>query len=292
MELKTYQDINQCRKLWERFSPNNKLFDSWDFRLCFYNRQHEEPNFLVARERRDIVSVMPLGFSKRLNKYTYFGGWFPERNTFFASNKGSFNQILEYCPDNTIVEGIDPEENQHYDLSEDEYTYYVDLSKYSNSFDNYFNSFDKKKRKDFRRNLRNIPKYKVYLNRLRDFNRLVELNIRQFDDESMYNDKWLKNSIRKMIELAQKNGILQMISVEINGKVEGIDVGILFGQWYHVVTGSSNNQKIPNLGKLMTVLSIKNAIAKKSRYVDFLASSGYWKDRWNFDKAMLLKFVK
>ena len=95
-----------------------------------------------------------------------------------------------------------------------------------------------------------------------------------------------------MIKLAYKNNLLQMLSLEINGKVEAVDVGVLFGKWYHVATGSSNNQKIPNLGKMMTILSIKNAILKKSRYVDFLSSSGYWKSQWNFDKEMLFKFVK
>jgi hypothetical protein len=71
-----------------------------------------------------------------------------------------------------------------------------------------------------------------------------------------------------------------------------VDIGIVFGKWYHVITGSSNNQKIPNIGKLLTVLDIKNSIEKKCTYIDFLASSGYWKSMWNFEREMLLKFIK
>ena len=202
------------------------------------------------------------------------------------------SQLLENCPDNTLIEGISPEEARDFSFLEDEYTFYIDLEKYNNKFETYFSSFDKKKQKNFRRDLKSIPKYKIRKNRLKDFNRLVELNIKQFDEESIYNDKITKKSIYKIIDLAHKKGLLQMLSLEMNGKVEAIDVGILFGKWYHVITGSSNNQKIPNVGKLMTVLSIKNAISKKSKYVDFLASSGYWKNQWNFDKEMLFKFVK
>ena len=94
-----------------------------------------------------------------------------------------------------------------------------------------------------------------------------------------------------MVKLAYEKDILQMISLEINGKVEAVDVGITYGNWYHVVAGASNNQEINNLGKLITISSIKNAITKKYKFVDFLASSGYWKTHWKFDKEILLKFL-
>ena len=291
MELKTYKNINECRRVWETLSPNRSMFDLWDFRQCFYSRSNNKPFFLAGKEGAEIVGLVPLYFVKSSNEYNYFGGWFPERNSFFLKDRELLSRLLQECPDNTVVEGISPEEVRYHDFLDDEYTYYIDLSKYRNSFEEYFSSFDKKKQKNFKRDIRNIPKYKVYKNRLRDFNRLIELNIKQFDDESIYNNKSTKESIRKMVALAHKKGILEMVSVEINRKIEAIDVGIVFGRWYHVVTGSSNNQKIPNLGKLMTILNIKNAINKKCRYVDFLASSGYWKNQWNFDKEMLFKFV-
>lgn len=292
MELKVYKNINECGKLWNNFSLNERLFDSWAFRLCFYNRYGVQPYFIAGKEKGKIVGVIPLSFIKNEDHYTYFGGWFPERNAFFLKDKALLSQFLERCPDNTLVEGIATEESKYYQFLEDESTYYIDLSKYNADFEQYFSSFDKKKQKNIRRDLKNIPKYKVHYNRLRDFKRLVELNIRQFDEDSMYVDKDLKESVRKIIALADKKNLLQMISVEINGKIEAVDVGILFGKWYHVITGSSNNEKISNIGKLMTVLDIKNAIAKKARFVDFLASSAYWKNQWNFDKEMLFKFLK
>ncbi len=292
MELKIYKNINECGRLWEKFSPNRRLFDMWNFRLCFYDKRNAQPYFIAGKERGKVVGVIPLSFVKNTNQYTYFGGWFPERNSFFLRDKTKLAELLEQCPYNTLIEGIDPVENGYCNFLDDEYTYFIHLSKYHSDFERYFSSFDKKKQKNFRRDLKNIPKYKVYHNRVKDFKRLVELNIRQFDGESIYNNESLKGSVRKMIALANKKGMLEMVSVEINGKVEAVDIGVLSGKWYHVLTGSSNNQKIPNLGKLLTMLDIKNAISKKARYVDFLASSGYWKSQWNFDKEMLFKFVK
>ncbi len=292
MEFKTYNNLNDCARIWSALSANQKIFDFWDFRRCFFSKDSHKPHFIVGKDKGKIAGVLPLWLDISENEYNYFGGWFPERNSFFASDGSKISELLSKSPDKTSVEGIDPREIKYYNFSGDEYTFYLDLARYGYSFDNYFSSFDKKKQKNFKRDLKRIPKYRIHVNKLRDFDRLVDLNINQFEEDSIFNKKSTRNGILKMIKLAHKRGILRMLSLEINKKTEAIDVGVQCGEWYHVVTGSSNNQKIPNIGKLMTVLSIKNAIAKKARYVDFLASSGYWKSFWGFEKEMLLKFEK
>lgn len=292
MELKVYKNINECRKLWNTLIPNKSLFDLWDFRQCFYNKQDNEPYFLAARSGGRITGLIPLYFIKSKSEYSYFGGWFPERNSFFLKDKNKIAELLDNCPANTNIEGIAPDEGRYFSFSEDEYTYYLDLFKYNHNFDNYFNSLGKKRRKNIIRDLKSIPKYKVYYNRIRDFKRLVKLNIMQYDRDSIFNNETIKKGLYNVVKLANKGGKLEMISVEINDKIEAVDVGVVFGEWYNLIVGCSNNQKIPNLGKLITILSIKNAISKKARYVDFLASSAYWKSQWNFDKEMLFKFTR
>ena len=292
MELKVYRNVNDCARLWNHFTPHQHMFDSWDYRACFYDRQEAKPHFIVGRDKRKIVGVIPLAYSRKDDDYSYFGGWFPERNSFFFSDKSKLGQLLQECPDKTLIEGIDPGEAKYYNFSEDQYTYFIDLAKYGYNFEKYFSSFDRKKQKNVKRDLKNLPKYKVYYNRTRDFKRLVQLNIKQFEDDSVYKREWMKNGVKKMILAAQKKRMLQMISVEVNGKVEAVDVGFKYKNWYHVVTGAANNQKIPNIGKLMVVLDIQNAIAKKVRYVDFLSSYDHWKKQWGFDSQMLFKFQK
>ncbi len=292
MEFKICNDVNECCKLWNILSPNKRLFDVWDFRICFYDEHDNETYFIVGYEGKEPTGLIPLCFFKSKNQYSFFGGWFPERNSFFLKDKAKLPLLLEQCPANTFIEGIDPDESKYYNFLEDEYTYYLDLSKYNNDFEKYFSSLDKKKQKNFKREISKLPKYKVHYNRLEDFDRLVELNIKQYEEESKFNDTLIKNGISNMIKLANKKGILEMMSLEINGRIEAVDIGIIFKEWYYAIIGGANNQKIPNLGKLMTMLDIKNAITKKAKYVDFFATSGYWKNIWNFDKEMLLKFIK
>ena len=292
MKFKICQDIDECGLLWNLFSPKKRLFDIWDFRLCFYDNHEQEPYFIVGYQGKNRVGIVPLQFTKSKNQYTYFGGWFPERNSFFLKDKIKLAEFLEQCPQGTFIEGIDTSEGRHYIFPEDEYTYFLNLPKYNNSFEDYFSSLDKKRQKNFNRELKKIPKYKIYRNRLGDFDRLAELNINQYEEDSKFNSEVIKNGIYKMTNLAHKKGILDMTSLEINGRTEAVDIGIVYKECYYAMIGGANSQKIPNLGKLMTMLDIKNAIAKKARFIDFAATSGYWKEMWHFEKEMLLKFVK
>ena len=292
MEFKICQDSTECKKLWNSFSSSERLFDLWEFRICFYDDNEQTPHFIAGYDKEKLIGVLPLCFVISQGIYTYFGGWFPERNKFFLKDKQHLQKFLEQVPKNTLIEGIDSSEGQFYNFLEDEYTYFLDLKRFGNDFEKYFSSFDKKKQKNITRDIKSIPKYNLFRNRTKDFARLVELNRMQHEDDSKFNDDAIAKGIQKLIEFAKKKKALDLISVEINGKTEAVDLGIIYNKWYYSLIGGVNTRKIPNLGKLMIILDIKAAIEKKADCIDFSATSGHWKSAWNFQKEMLLKFVK
>jgi len=293
MDFKICKDIGECKKLWNLFSSNERLFDIWEYRSCFFDENEHEPYFIVGYNLNDVEGIIPLVFVKSKNQYNYFGGWFTaERNSLFVKNKAKLPDFLEQCPENTFMEGLDPQEGSYFNFLNDEYTHYLDISKYNYSFESYFSSLDKKRQKNLRYEIKNIPEHEIYFNRIKDFKRLTELNIKRFEEDSKFNEKTITNGISKLIKLANKKGVLDMISVDIGNKVEAVDVGVVLNNRYYALIGSSNYQKIPNIGKLMTILDIKSAIAKKARFIEFGATADHWKKMWEFDKDMLLKFVK
>lgn len=293
MHFKICDEVDECKSVWNLFSSNKRLFDVWDYRSCFFDKRYHEPYFIVGYNKKRVNGVIPLVFVKGKNQYSYIGGWFTaERNSLYLKDKTKLKNFLEQCPNNTFMEGLDIKEGKYHNFLNDQYTHYLNLSRYNYSFEKYFSSLDKKRQKNLRWELKNIPEYKVYLNRIKDYKRLVELNIKRYGEESKLNDKTIRKGILRMIKLAKEKGILDMISVEINNKVEAVDVCISFNNRYYALIGSANCQKIPNLGKLMTILNIQNAIKKKARCAEFGASADHWKNMWRFDKDMLLKFVK
>jgi len=293
MDFKICRNIGECKKLWNLFSPNERLFDVWDYRACFFDESEHEPYFIAGFGPSGTEGLIPLVFARSRRQYNYFGGWFTaERNMLFAKDKSKLPDFLGQCPEGTFIEGLDPKEASYYDFLDDEYTHYLDLSKHNHSFDAYFSSLGKKRQKNLKYDLKSIPEHRIYYNRLEDFERLAELNIKRFEEDSKFNEKPVIGGISKLIRLADKNGILDMISVEVGNKVEAVDVGAVFRGRYYSLIGSSNYQKIPNIGKLMTVLDIKRAIEKKAGFIEFGATADHWKKMWEFDKDMLLKFVK
>jgi len=294
MDFKVCSGINECKSIWNSFSTNERLFDVWDYRACFFDESGHELHFIAGCGQNGAVEgFLPLVFDKKTSSYSYFGGWFTaERNLLYLKDKKKIKLFLEQCPKNTLIEGIDPKEGSYYDFTDDEYTHYLSLHDYNHSFDAYFSSLDKKRQKNLRHELKNIPEYKIRSNKLGDFERMIEMNIKGFGEDSKFNDKSITNGIFRLVKLAKKRGILDMISVEINKKVEAVDIGAFFNGRYYSLIGSSNYQKIPNIGKLMTMLDIRSAIAKKADFIEFGATADHWKNMWNFQKDMLLKFVK
>jgi len=292
MDFEIRKDIDECKALWDSFSPNERLFDIWDYRSCFFDEKEHEPYFIVGYDKSGIEGFIPLVFNKKSNKYDYFGGWFAEKNGLYIKDKAKLKLFLEQCPDNTSIEGLNPTERGNFGFLEDQYSYYLDLSRYDYSLEKYFSSLNKKRQKNLRSEFKKIPEYKVHLNRIKDYKRFVELNIMRHNGQSQFNDKTVRKGFLKMVKLANEKGTLDMMSVEINNKVEAVDICVLFKNRYYALIGSSNCQKISNLGKLMVMLNIKNAIEKGAKYVEFGATADHWKHMWEFDKDMLLKFVK
>ena len=293
MEFEICKDIDECKKVWNLFSPNERLFDIWDFRACFFDANEHELHFIIGYGQDEVEGFIPLVLNKKSSKHEYLGGWFPaERNLLHVKDKKNLKLFLEQCPESTLIEGLDPIEGYYYNFQSDEYLHYLDLSRYNYDFDAYFDSLDKKRQKNLRQEIKNIPEYKIYTNRIKDCDRLIELNIERFGEDSKFNDKSITNGILKLVKLANDMEILDMISLEINKKVEAVDIGVFLNQRYYALIGSSNYQKIPNLGKLMIIIDIKNAISKKTRCIEFGATADHWKNMWKFEKDMLLKFEK
>ena len=48
MKFKICKDIEECKSLWNSFSPNQRLFDLWDYRICFFDERSHEPHFIVG----------------------------------------------------------------------------------------------------------------------------------------------------------------------------------------------------------------------------------------------------
>ena len=121
IKFEIIDDINKCKNLWDKFSPNNILWDLWDFRYCFHIKKFDF-NFIVGYENKEIIGLIPLVFDKKNEIYTYFGDTFPEQNNFFLKDKNKLRLFLDQCQEDTQIYYINKSEKKFYnfDIKKDE----------------------------------------------------------------------------------------------------------------------------------------------------------------------------
>jgi hypothetical protein len=292
LKFKIISDIKECKSLWNLFSPNNTLWDLWDFRYCFHN-QNFDPYFIVGFENNQEVGLIPLVYDKKNEIYTYFGDTFPEQNKFFLKDKHKLPLFLMQCPEDTQIYYIDKSEREFYNFDVGEKRYFLDFKRYDKNVENYLKTFTKKHRKNLRYDLKKLKEknYKIGINETKDFEKLVKFNKQKFGKESDYNDENFVESMKKLIETAQKMQMLHMISIQFNNKIEAVGLGVIYNKTYSVI-GSGRNIEIENLGKLLIFEQIKSALQQNCDEIDFLSTEAGWKKLWNLDSEQMYEFMK
>lgn len=294
MDFRILKTVSDCKRAWNYFSPNQNLFDVWDYRCCFFDRRIHRFHFILGKYNRRYDGLMPLIYNKKENKYEFFGSWFPEPNFFYIRNKLRISQYLNACPEKTNLRGIHWSEKKYYSFEDDELTFFLDLMKYKYDYMTYINSFSKKRQKNLRQELRPIlnSNYKIVYNKLNNFNTLVNLNIKQFGSHSHFADPYMKKALRKLLLMANRDNLVKLIGLKIGRKIEAVDFCISYKNKFYPLAGGANVYRYSNIGKFMTVLDIQSAINEGARFIEFLATFGHWKKLWHFDSRMLLKYAK
>ena len=296
MEFKKIRDIKECRKLWDKFSPKESVWDIWEMAYSFHKGYDAEPLFILGIEGGKEIGILHLekGIEEGEAFFDFFGGDYQERVRFYIKDKRLVNKFLAQAPDDTFLTYIDPSEKDFVDgIEEDQPAYSLDLERFDYNLDSYFSSFNKKHRKNLRYDLRQLEKldYKLVWNVKEHLSRISELNILRFKEESNFNDPKFSKSFKLLIDAAEKLGILYMLSIKIGKNIEASQIALFYNNIYYVLTGGSNSG-IKNLGKLLIIEHIKNAIRLKAKKIDFMSTESGWKKLWNLDETMLYRFDK
>ncbi|MBU0763144.1 MAG: GNAT family N-acetyltransferase [Candidatus Altiarchaeota archaeon] len=278
------KDILRCERLWKEYTPSKWLFDEWDYRICLNAGYGYEPYFIVGEKNGERVGVLPLWYEIKQNFYTFIGGTFPENNTFFMNDKKDIGAFLNQCPMETLLTGIEPSEAMYYPFKESDPIFFLDMKKYENSLEKYITSFDKKHRKNLRYDLKqfDIRKSEVRTNCLDDFDRMVELNVDRFGEESDLIEPEMAEGIRQLMMRLHERGKLNMITLLLDGVVEAVEIAAIHKGWYYILSGG-RNIKVENCGKKMIVEHIKNAVSIGVDKINFLSTDSGWKSRWHLD---------
>jgi hypothetical protein len=286
MIFKQFDKIEDCKRLWEKYSPKESLWEVWDFNWCFYDSRFNKLYFIVGIEDKKELGLLPLMWDQEKGCYGFFGGDYPERRRFFIKDKLKIVEFVRSVKGKICLEYIDDSEKSYIGsgpLSDTSFS--LDLKKYP-TINSFFERFSKKHRKNLKYDLRKLEKlnYKLEWNNITDFERLVELNRKRFGEESNYCQLGFTDGMKRLIDIADRRNMLNMVSIKINGKIEAAEIGVIYNNVYYVLDGGANLE-VENIGKLLIITHIKRAIELGALAIDFLSSDSGWKRLWNLEET-------
>ena len=289
-------DLSQCQLLWEEFSPNESLFDLWDFRLAFWRGYQYRPYFITLSFQGEVISVLPLWFDKEDDQYTWFGGSWHDENIFFTKSVKTIPLLLKLIPGKARLFCIRDQESF---LEPDEEKYVLDLKNFS-SLDDFWGILKKKKRYNLKRDWKKIQALKpeIVINDFSHLETLFKLNIKRFDgmiladNKSTFLSKEKQKTFREIINLA-KDYQVRMISTKIDNKIVAVDLVALYKRTYYCLAGGCDVGNYSGLGSFANLQLIKDAIELENiDWIDFLQGDVNWKASWKLGTRPLFKFSK
>jgi CelD/BcsL family acetyltransferase involved in cellulose biosynthesis len=298
-------DIKECEKLWREFSPNLTLFDTWEFRLAFYEAYKYKPYFLVLKKNGENLALLPLWYEdnnfydKNLKRYTWFGSDWQEENKFFAKNIDLIPVLLSFAPTPLYLNAISKDSAEKLkdkiEFKEDEPKYVLNLKGFKNHED-YLMTLKKNTRRNLRKDRNRILKQnpEIVINNFSDLDVLIELAKKRFREKGEsadWEDPRRIEAFKNVIKFSGKSYKVRMIKVKINGKDAGVDLICILNKTYFAVKCGYNISEFSGIGNFINLYEIDDAIKLGMEKIDFLQNNYQWKNKY-FPPVPLYKFEK
>jgi len=302
MDTYIVDNLPKCERLWKKFSPNKTIWEVWEPIYSLFLEGSHKPYFIVLKEGRKEIGVLPLWYEVRTGDYTYFGEFMPEDIRFWFDEE-YFGRVFEKIPKKTFIFDLNeesvkkaieknPELEKYFKFSD--YHYFIDLEKVNYNLDDYFKTFNKKHRKNLLYDLKKLKEtlnYELVWDKSSHFEEFVKFNVDRFKEESDFFDEVFVKQFKSFLEALDKMDVSRSVSIVVDGKTEGVEFGGFYNGIYYVFNGGYDT-KIKNLGKLLILEHIKKAMSLKAKRIDFLSGNSGWKELWNCEKENYYGFKK
>ncbi len=299
MTKTVYKDLDACKGLWNSFVQTANLSDLWEFRFCFHKHYQYRMHFIVFEERHEVLAMLPLVYLSEKDIYVFFPGetwngktWL-ERTFVYCQRPEEIGNFLSECPERTHLRYMEWDDAPSVpELEIDEIGYLLHPGDFAHDLEGYYRRFTWKKLKAIKKEIGSIvaPGSAWRINRLSDYDRLVDMNLGRFRESSYFYDRRFTESFRDVMHILAQKGWLRMVSLEVGGELVAVDLAALFNNTYVVFLGGTH-PGYPGVAKVMNMQHIEFAAQHQVSRVDFLCGDFYWKKLWHLDPQPLYKYV-
>jgi len=287
--IRTENDLQECRTLWERFSPGQDAWDDWDLMFAFHDQDNHRLHFLVHESSDGSPDgLVPLVYDTKESRYMLMAGSYPDGRILWPRYQ-DFPEIFEQLPERTVlfdlkqswVDGllqVYPQYERNF--GDPELRYYLVPAEFQFDFSKHVDTFSSEKRQKFLYDLRKIRNREPVLNWSNDneANLFIELVNRNFGAASDYASDDNANEVRRVIEELHRSGRLKTLTIEVDGTRQAVSLSLLHGNKMVALYAASNND-YNNLGKLLNVETIQEACRLRVDEISYMTGM-QWKADW------------
>ncbi len=301
LKVKVHSDIENCYELWEKFSPNQTLFDLWDLRYSWYRGYNFKPYFYTVYEKRTPIAVLPLWFDEDEKRYEWFGSWWFEDNKLFAKEDKYIDLLIALAPTPIYLNAIEPgtflQREKFIELDSDEPKNIKDLSGMK-SIDDLLGTYTKKHRYNLKSDFKRIKSLRprIYIEEANPklWEELVVMNKSRYNGRNKEKSEFfLEGEVQSYRNLIEKNNIYEakIIKVVIGGHIAAMDLIFTYKDTYYTVIGGNDVNRFNGIGNFMVYFEFDDAIKNGFKLVDCLQFDYGWKHKY-FDQKKVYKFQR
>ncbi len=293
-----YKSVQECRDIWNFFSPNKRIFDLWNFRYAWHQAYQYELHFLTVLQDGKLAGCLPLWNNTDDGYYEWFGGYWMEENNFFANNQLTLQILLEIAPQNMYLFSI-------YDFALDtsvcpgtcqplltrtncvasaDMKYTKKISQ-SLGIEGYLSALTKKHRYNLKANVRQMEQRGVEIHFSQDKSLLFELanlSKKSFDgvknEESLFFDAREFQALHNLLVRPEKFSY-EFAYARVAGKYLSVDLAFIYNGVYCQFIGASD-KNVGGLGNCMFYKELKRAVDLGLNEVDCLQEDHNWKHKY------------
>lgn len=292
ISFETTSEFKTAEKWWRTLATDKSVYDLWELRLAYRAGAAAPLNFIAAFDKEKIVALLPLQFSVEYKCWEFFAEEFVEDNRVFylPGYEKLIPDLYAEAPRPVKIYDLAGDDAFTRALPLEDYVYYLALDKIE-SLEDYLNTLNPKKKRNFRRDFRILEKQgKINLvyNRLADFDRLFELSQGRFGSESYLKEEKIREVHRNLLKLKLD---WQMISLEINGELAAVSLAVFYNQVYYYLNSGADFLKFPECGNYLNRLNLERALALRAKVFNVGLGDCGWKRRWDFKTIPQYKYI-
>jgi hypothetical protein len=287
--IRSETEIQECRKLWDMFSPQREAWDDWDLMFAFHDPDKHRLNFLVHLDSDGHPDgLLPLVCDSKQDRYTLMAGSYPDGRILWLQYR-DFPEFFELLPEQTVffdlkqswvseLLRLHPQFEPNF--SEQDLRYHLVPSEFEYDFDRHLDTFSADKKQKFLYDLRNIRKRgpELHWSDENEADLFIELVNRNFGAASDYVDAENTFELRRVIDELQRSGRLKTLIIHVDGVKQAVSMSLLHGNKMIALYAASNND-YNNLGKLLNVETIQEACRLRVDEISFMTGM-QWKANW------------